>query len=123
MRSLAARVAAGVTPAASRAMARPAAIRRRSRRVMAPSDSIWRSGEPFGPHVRRQSFLAEAQGLRRHLDELVVVEKFDGLFEAELARRDEANRFVSRGRAHVGLLLLARDVDVQVVRAGVFTDD
>src|SRR5262245_21935700 len=112
MRLEAVRVAVSGAPAESRAAARPAEIRRRSRRVMAPPDSIGRSGEPFGSHVRRQDFLAEAQKLRRYLHELVVVEKLDGLFEAELARRDEADRLVGRGGAHVRLLLLARDVDV-----------
>src|SRR5208337_4154582 len=36
---------------------------------------------------------------------------------------DEANRFISRGRAHVGELLLFGDIDFHVLFAGIFADD
>src|SRR5471032_3056175 len=45
-------------------------------------------------HVRRQDLLAQADARWRHLDQLVVVDEFDGLLEAEPARRDQANRLV-----------------------------
>ena len=41
----------------------------------------------------------------------------------EEARGHEPDRLVGGGRAHVGLLLLLRHVDVQVVGAGVLADD
>src|SRR4051812_16963030 len=58
-----------------------------------------------GPLVRHQHALAQADVLRRHFDELVVVDELDGLLEPQLARRDQPHRLVGRGGAHVGLLL------------------
>ena len=70
----------------------------------------------LGPHVRRQDALTQADARRRHLHELVVVDELNGLLETELARRHEANGFVGRRRAHVGLFLFLRDVHVHVGR-------
>ena len=68
-------------------------------------------------------FFRSRSEVRRHLDELVVVDELDGLLEAHLARRDEANGLVGRRRAHVRLLLFLGDVDVEVVRPRVLADD
>src|SRR6185503_17068745 len=69
-------------------------------------------------HVRREDSLAKPDGLRRDLDELVVVDEFDGLLEAELTRGNEANRLVGARRAHVRLFLFLGDVHVHVGGAG-----
>ena len=76
-----------------------------------------------GALVVLQNFFAEPDGFGSDLDELVVGDEFDGLLEAQLAMGDEANGFVSRGRAHVGELLFLGDVDFHVLLAGIFADD
>ena len=68
----------------------------------------------FGRMFAARIALAQPDVLRRHLDELVVVDQLDRLLEAELARRDQADRFVGGRGAHVRLLLFLRDVDVHV---------
>src|SRR5690606_22719616 len=67
--------------------------------------------------------LADADGLRGHLDALVVVRELERLLEREAARRDEVLEGVRRRGAHVRQLLLLRDVDVHVVPAGALPDD
>src|SRR6266436_4178943 len=52
--------------------------------------------------------------------EFVVGNKFDGLLEAQFAVRNQADRLVGAGRAHVGLLLFLGHVDVHVLLARVF---
>ena len=62
--------------------------------------------------------LPQADAGRRHFHQLVVVDELDRLLEAEPARRNQPDGFVGARGAHVGLLLLLRDVDVHVARAG-----
>src|SRR5207249_294367 len=70
-----------------------------------------------------EHLFAQAQGFGSDLDVLVIGDVFDGLLEAELFVRDQANRLVGGGGAHVGLLLFLGDVDVHVGFAGVVADD
>jgi hypothetical protein len=62
----------------------------------------------------RCSILAQADGLRGHLHELVVADELDGLLQVQQHRRHQPDGFVGRGSAHVGELLLLDDVDVEV---------
>ena len=55
--------------------------------------------------------------LRRDLQQLVVGEELEALLQAQLARRDQAQRLVGAGGAHVGHLLLLADVDGDVLAA------
>src|SRR5229473_2971246 len=79
------------------------------------------AGADFLPAARAlvglQNFLAQANRFRRDFHELVVGNKFNGLFETQFAVRNQANRFVRAGRAHIGLFLLFRYVDVHVLFA------
>src|SRR5208282_3902871 len=53
-----------------------------------------RSQRTFLPFIRLQNLLAQPQRLRRDLDKLIVSDKFDGLFEIEIAVRHQPNRLV-----------------------------
>src|SRR5713226_7151526 len=85
------------------------------------------AGANFLPAARAlvglQNFLAESDGFRRDFHELVVGNEFDSLLETQFAVRNQANRFVRAGRAHIRLLLLFRDVDVHVLFARILSDD
>src|SRR5260370_37568757 len=73
--------------------------------------------------VGLQNFLAQANRFRRDFHELVVGNKFKGLFETQFAVRNQTNSLVRAGRAHIGLLLFFRDVDVHVLFARILSDD
>src|SRR5436190_8793364 len=68
----------------------------------------------FGSHVRGEDALAEAQRAWSDLQQLVLANPFESLLERQLAGRQEMNTFLRGGGAHVGELLLADDVDVDV---------
>src|SRR2546421_2646054 len=63
--------------------------------------------------------LAQADGVGRDLHALVGADELQRLVERELVVRDEPDRVVGPGRAHVCLLLLAHGVDVEVLGTGV----
>src|SRR5499427_6218315 len=73
--------------------------------------------------VGLQNFLAEAERFRRDLDEFVVGDELNCLFQVQRLEWNEANSFVGGGGAHVGQLLFADGVDVEVGVFGVFADD
>src|ERR1700685_4590889 len=87
----------------------------------------FQAGADFLPAARAlvglQNFLAQADGFRSDLDELIVGDEFDGLLQAQLAMWNEADCFVRARRAHVGLLLFLADVDVHVLLARIFAND
>jgi len=56
-------------------------------------------------------------------DQFVVVDIFEGLFQAEDGRRGQADGFVGPGGAHVGQLFPAAGVDHQIVFLRVLADD
>src|SRR6202030_1646717 len=70
-----------------------------------------------------ENFFAETDRFRRHFDVFIVGDEFDGFFKRHFARRDQANGFVSGGRAHVRLLFFFGDVHRHVFFAGVFAED
>src|SRR5207249_10271920 len=76
--------------------------------------------EPPAPADRA---LAQAERLRRHLEELVLADPLEALLEVHAAGRGQLGRVVRGRRAHVGELLLLGDVDVHVVVARVLADD
>src|SRR5882672_5938023 len=88
-----------------------------------------RSGHRFlglyGPLavVGVEELLAQPDRLRGHLDQLVVLDIGQRLFQRHLDRRGQAHRLVLRGGADVGELLALEDVDLEVVVAGVLADD
>src|SRR5262245_57637153 len=75
------------------------------------------------PAAAGEGLLAEAEELRGDLEQLVVADPLQRLLEVHEARRREANGLVGGRRPHVGELLLLRDVDVEVVVAGVLAHD
>jgi len=58
-----------------------------------------------------------------HFNELIVLDKVDGLFKGESTWRSENNVLVAAGSSDVGELLAADQVDYEIVVAGIFTDD
>ena len=67
--------------------------------------------------------LAQAHCLGRHLDQFVLIDIGDGLFQRHDARRGEAHGLVLAGGADVGQLLALDRVDVEVIPAAVLADD
>src|SRR6185436_5739354 len=86
---------------------------------------VWNVGFSLGPRplVRGQDLLSQPDVLRRHLDQLIVIDELDRLLETEQARRDDADGLVRGRGAHVRLLLFLRDVDVHVALPRVLADD
>src|ERR1700733_12810835 len=87
--------------------------------VVAPPLAWTRAGAAIG----LQDLLAHAEGLRGHLDELVVGDELDALLEGELLVGHEADGGVRARGAHVRELLFTNAVDVEIVVARVFADD
>src|SRR5271156_884159 len=77
----------------------------------------------LGAPLRIEDLFSEANGFRSDLDEFIVSDKFDGLFQGHVPRRNQTNGLVGGGRAHIGLLLFFGDVDVHIVFARIFADD
>src|SRR5712691_2463839 len=73
--------------------------------------------------ARRELDLAQADALRRHLDALVLADELEGLLERERPGRDQAHELVGGGGADVRQLLLLAGVHVEVVVAGVLSND
>src|SRR5262249_32680666 len=67
--------------------------------------------------------LPQPERLRRDLEQFVLADPLETLFEVHDPRRRELDALVRRRRAHVGELLFLRDVDVEVVVARVLADD
>src|ERR1022692_7591 len=72
---------------------------------------------PFAVGLVEQ-LLAQADRLRRHLDQFVVLDIGQGLFQRHADRRGGTDRVVPRGGADIGELLAPEHVDDQVVVAG-----
>ena len=95
---------AGIGAAAH--VARCVVARRPATRTTGQTTDPWSGAEDapaqylltFRPHVRREDPLPQPDARRRHLHQLVVVDELDRLLEAELARRNEPDRFVGRSR-------------------------
>src|SRR5258706_1358461 len=75
------------------------------------------------PLVRFQHFLPQPDRFWGDLDQLILADELDGLFEVQEAGRDQADGLIGSGGAHVGELFFLDDVDVQVSIAGVLADD
>lgn len=54
------------------------------------------------PHTRIKCLFPQPDGLRGDLDQLVVADVFEGVFEGELAGRGEREGVVGAGGADVG---------------------
>ena len=67
--------------------------------------------------------LADADGLGRDLEQLVVGEELKALLQTHLLGRDEAQGVVRAGGAHIRQLLLLADVDRDVLLLGGLADD
>src|SRR5581483_10766418 len=76
-----------------------------------------------GAAVGLENFFAQAEGFGGDFYEFVVGDELDGLLEGQLLVGDEAEGLVGARCAHVGELLFADSVDVEVVVAGVLADD
>src|SRR5580698_749110 len=70
-----------------------------------------------------EELLAQADRLRGHLDQLVVLDIGQRLFQRHLNRRGQAYRLVFRRGADVGQLLALEDIDLEIIVAGVLADD
>src|SRR4051812_25798096 len=77
----------------------------------------------LGTLVGREDALPQPDALRGDFDELVFVDELDGLLQPQNSRGNQANRFVSGGRAHVGLLLFPGDIDVHVTWTRILAND
>src|SRR4028119_1441463 len=76
------------------------------------------------PLMRIQEALPQPDALRRHLDQLVVLDVGDGLFQGHALGRGEADAFVlAAAGAEVGELLGFQGVDLEVLGLGVLADD
>ena len=67
--------------------------------------------------------LADAQRVRRDLQQLVVSEEFEALLQAHLLGRDQTQRVVRAGGTHIGQLLLLADVDGDILLLGADAHD
>src|SRR5215210_5337575 len=74
-------------------------------------------------HPRFQDLLAQPDGFRGDLDQLVLADVLQGVFEGHLAHGRQVEGVVGAGGAHVGELLVLAHVDVQVVLATVLAHD
>ena len=70
-----------------------------------------------------EELFAQPDGLGGHLDQLVVVDEFERLFQIEADRRGQDNVLVGARGADVGQLLRLHGVDDQIVGARVDADD
>ena len=70
-----------------------------------------------------QDLLADAEVLRRHLQELVGVDELQALLQAHDPRRHQLQRFVRAGRTGVGQLLGLADVHLHVLGLAALADD
>src|SRR5262245_36681681 len=77
----------------------------------------------LGPERFPEDLLPQPDGIGRHLDQLVFVDPLDRALEAHHLRRRQDQRLVLAGRTDVGELLLADDVDGEIVLARVLADD
>ena len=73
--------------------------------------------------IRLQNFLSQPQRLWRDLHELVVGDEFDGLLQIQRAEGNQANCFIGGGCAHVGQLLLAHGVHIEIGIFRILADD
>src|SRR5215210_3286957 len=70
-----------------------------------------------------EDLFARADGLWCDLDELVLTDIFEGIFERKLAHGREVEGVVGAGGADVGELLVLADVDVEVVLTAILAND
>ena len=77
----------------------------------------------FGTAILLQNFFAQAERLGRDLDHFIVGDEFDGLLQVEIAVGHQADGLIGAGGAHVGHVLFADDVDVEVLVARMLADD
>src|SRR5271165_654757 len=93
--------------------------------VGAPGSVVGGPGSASRPAADRpvQLRLAQAHGLGRDLDALVLGDELEGLFEREWPGRRQTLELVGRRGADVGELLLLGRVDVHLVGPGVLADD
>ena len=73
--------------------------------------------------MRIEPALAQTDGLRRNLHELLIRDVAHGALERHAQRRRENERIVLAGRTHVRELLALDDVDDEIVLATVLADD
>ena len=66
----------------------------------------------------RQNNLADTDILGRYFEHFVVVEELDCLFETELARSVETQRFVRARRTHIGDVFALANVDSYILVLG-----
>src|ERR1700677_1434993 len=70
---------------------------------------------PLGPAVLLQNLLAQPQRLRRDLDHLIFRDELDSLLQIQRLHRHKTNRLIRARGAHVGRLLFAHYVHVEIV--------
>src|SRR4029453_12715565 len=73
--------------------------------------------------MRVEEALADADRLRRHFDQLVVLDVGNGLLQRHPARRRQADAFVLARSAEVGELLGLEGIDLKVLRLRILADD
>src|SRR5690606_5563607 len=96
--------------------------RRRAGATRGTAPGSRRARGPLAVHFGAQ-LLAQADRLRRDLDQLVVVDELQRLLERELDRRHQALVVVLAGGTEVGQLLAPQRVDGEVVVLAVDADD
>ena len=73
--------------------------------------------------IRIKVALAQPNGARRHLNQLIIFNIRNGLFQAHFTRRDQQQRLILAGGADIGQLLFLDRVHFQIIVARMLTQD
>src|SRR5262245_16104671 len=88
-------------------------------------DAVYAKGEDqaFLAKAWIEYFFSQADGARSDLDQLIVSNELDGLFQAQNARRNQTDRLVCSRCSHVGQFLFFHNIYVHVLIARILSDD
>jgi hypothetical protein len=73
--------------------------------------------------MRIKVALAQPNGAWRHLNQFIILDVCNRLFQAHFARRDQQQRLILAGGADIGQLLFLDRVHFQIIVARMFTQD
>ena len=73
--------------------------------------------------MRIQIPFAQADGLGCHLDQLIIINIGNGLFQRHLNRRGQPDRIIGSRRADIGELFALKRVYLKVIISAMFSDN